>query len=316
MTIGATRNTKRNTTSLERSIVLEPTKKIQTGLLAVALGLGSAALTFGITPNVFAQTPVAGVAVNGAASSVSHPSPVRSQELLLMARRSLMSRDVASATRYVNEAKALNATYTSASDRPEYVFPLIEQYKRIVETANSQGMTESVKRDLPKNYLEQAEALLKKMRFEKKALPGEVDDLIDDPQFTNAFPGDFEADLAKTFPTKLDLCEYFSSLFHEDTLEENRKNVGLWTWLAFAYFRQLVKTTRRIKDIPANSRWIYDCDNDRYWCATSSRDRCISTATFTLWASRSRRFCSFPRRRSSASSLTKCRTSPKAHGFP
>lgn len=113
--------------------------------------------------------------------------------------------------------------------------------------------------------VEQAEALLKKMRFEKKALPGEVDDLIDDPQFTNAFPGDFEADLAKTFPTKLDLCEYFSSLFPEDTLEENRKNVGLWTWLAFAYFRQLVKTTRRIKDIPANSRWIYDCDNDRYW---------------------------------------------------
>jgi len=159
MTIGATRNKMRKSTSLERSIVLEPTKKIQTGLLAVALGLGSAALTFGITPNVFAQTPVAGVAVNGAASSVSHPSLVRSQELLLMARRSLMSRDVASATRYVNEAKALNATYTSASDRPEYVFPLIEQYKRIVETANSQGMTESVKRDLAKNYLEQAEAL-------------------------------------------------------------------------------------------------------------------------------------------------------------
>ena len=39
MTIGATRNTMRKTTSLERSIVLEPTKKIQTGLLAVALGL-------------------------------------------------------------------------------------------------------------------------------------------------------------------------------------------------------------------------------------------------------------------------------------
>ncbi|MBR4615764.1 MAG: hypothetical protein IKO55_09170 [Kiritimatiellae bacterium] len=113
--------------------------------------------------------------------------------------------------------------------------------------------------------IEQAEALLKKMRLEKKALPGEVDDLIDDPQFTHAFPGDFEADLAKPFPTKLELCEYFSSLFPEDTLEENRKNAGLWTWLAFAYFRQLVKTTRRIKDIPANSRWIYDCDNDRYW---------------------------------------------------
>ena len=159
MTIGATRNKMRKSTSLERSIVLEPTKKIQTGLLAVALGLGSAALTLGVTPGVFAQTPVAGVAVNGAASSVSYPSLARSQELLLKARRSLMSRDVASATRYANEAKALNAAYTSASDRPEYVFPLIEQYKRIVDAANAQGMTESVKRDLAKNYLEQAEAL-------------------------------------------------------------------------------------------------------------------------------------------------------------
>lgn len=159
MTIGATRNTMRKSTSLERSIVLEPTKKIQTGLLAVALGLGSAAFALGGTPSVLAQTPVASVAVNGAANSVTYPSLVRSQELLLKARRSLMSRDVASATRYANEAQALNATYTSASDRPEYVFPLIEQYKRISETANAQGMTESVKRDLAKNYLEQAEAL-------------------------------------------------------------------------------------------------------------------------------------------------------------
>ena len=159
MTIGATRNTMRKSTSLERSIVLEPTKKIQTGLLAVALGLGSAAFALGGTPSVFAQTPVASVAVNGAANSVTYPTLVRSQELLLKARRSLMSRDVVSATRYANEAQALNAAYTSASDRPEYVFPLIEQYKQISETANAQGMTESVKRELARNYLEQAEAL-------------------------------------------------------------------------------------------------------------------------------------------------------------
>lgn len=159
MTIGATRNTMRKSTSLERSIVLEPTKKIQTGLLAVALGLGSAAFALGGAPDVYAQTPVAGAVANGAANSVAYPSLARSQELLLKARRSLMSRDVASAVRYANEAKELNATYTSASDRPEYVFPLIEQYKQISETANAQGMTETVKRDLAKNYLEQAEAL-------------------------------------------------------------------------------------------------------------------------------------------------------------
>lgn len=160
MTIGATRNTMRKSTSLERSIVLEPTKKIQTGLLAVALGFGSAAFTLGISPSVYAQTPVAGsVVVNGTADSATYPTLVRSQELLLKARRSLMSRDVVSATRFVNEAKALNAAYTPASDRPEYVTPLIEQFKKISNAASSQGMTETVKRELAKNYLEQAEAL-------------------------------------------------------------------------------------------------------------------------------------------------------------
>lgn len=160
MTIGATRNTMRKSTSLERSIVLEPTKKIQTGLLAVALGFGSAAFALGISPSVYAQTPVAGsVVVNGTADSATYPTLVRSQELLLKARRSLMSRDVVSATRFVNEAKALNAAYTPASDRPEYVTPLIEQFKKISDAASSQGMTETVKRELAKNYLEQAEAL-------------------------------------------------------------------------------------------------------------------------------------------------------------
>ncbi|MDO5749477.1 MAG: hypothetical protein Q4Q42_07570, partial [Planctomycetia bacterium] len=140
--------------------MLEPTKKIQTGLLAVALGFGSAAFTLGISPSVYAQTPVAGsVVVNGTADSATYPTLVRSQELLLKARRSLMSRDVVSATRFVNEAKALNAAYTPASDRPEYVTPLIEQFKKISDIASSQGMTETVKRELAKNYLEQAEAL-------------------------------------------------------------------------------------------------------------------------------------------------------------
>ena len=66
-----------------------------------------------------------------------------------------MSRDVEAAARFTNEAQALSAAYTSASDRPEYVFPLIEQYKKIEACPRAQGMTEAVKRDLAKNYLEQ-----------------------------------------------------------------------------------------------------------------------------------------------------------------
>ncbi len=180
MTIGATRNTKRITTSLERSIVLEPTKKIQIGLLAIALGFGSSALSLGGTNNVYAQTSTVGaaVAVDGASSSASNPTLIRSQELLLKARRSLMSRDVVSATRYANEAKALNATYASVSDRPEYVLPLIAQYAKIEEAIKAQGVNETLKRELAKNYLEQAEALRRCKDLDSaEALVSEADKL-------------------------------------------------------------------------------------------------------------------------------------------
>ncbi len=163
MTNGATRNTKRITASLERSIVLEPTKKIQTGLLAIALGFGSAAFSLGgattFGTDAPAQTPAASAVLGVNSNAPSYPALVRSQELLLKARRSLMSRDVVSAERYAKEAQALNAQYGAASDRPEYVLPLVDQYKRAEAAARAQGMTEAVKRELAKSYLEQAEGL-------------------------------------------------------------------------------------------------------------------------------------------------------------
>ncbi|MBQ8284720.1 MAG: hypothetical protein IJZ10_00280 [Thermoguttaceae bacterium] len=141
---------------------MEPTKKIQTGLLAIALGFGSAAFSLGgattFGTDAPAQTPASAVlGVNS--NAPSYPALVRSQELLLKARRSLMSRDVVAAERYVQEAQALNAQYGAASDRPEYVLPLVDQYKRAEAAARAQGMTEAVKRELAKSYLEQAEGL-------------------------------------------------------------------------------------------------------------------------------------------------------------
>lgn len=140
--------------------MLKPTKKIQIGLLAIALGFGSTAFSLGEaafdSANAFAQTSTTATATTDAAN---YPALVRSQELLLKARRSLMSRDVASAERFVKEAQSANAAYGPASDRPEYVVPLIEQYKRLDVAVKSQGSTEAVKRELAKNYLEQAEGL-------------------------------------------------------------------------------------------------------------------------------------------------------------
>ncbi|MBQ6827150.1 MAG: hypothetical protein IJO46_03970, partial [Thermoguttaceae bacterium] len=142
---------------------MEPTKKIQTGLLAIALGFGSAAFSLGgattFGTDAPAQTPAASAVLGVNSNAPSYPALVRSQELLLKARRSLMSRDVAAAERYVREAQALNAQYGAASDRPEYVLPLVEQYKRVEAAARAQGMTEVVKREMAKSYLEQAEGL-------------------------------------------------------------------------------------------------------------------------------------------------------------
>ncbi|MBQ2851188.1 MAG: hypothetical protein IJE77_11960, partial [Thermoguttaceae bacterium] len=115
------------------------------------------ATTFGT--DALAQTPAASAVLGVNSNAPSYPALVRSQELLLKARRSLMSRDVVSAERYAKEAQALNAQYGAASDRPEYVLPLVEQYKRAEAAARAQGMTETVKRELAKSYLEQAEGL-------------------------------------------------------------------------------------------------------------------------------------------------------------
>ncbi|MBO7723246.1 MAG: hypothetical protein J6S27_05605, partial [Thermoguttaceae bacterium] len=83
----------------------------------------------------------------------------KNQDLLLKARHSLMSQDVASAERFLEEAAALNPAYDEGSDRPEYVEAVVQEYKLAVSAAQSNGMTESVRRLLAASYLNQAEAL-------------------------------------------------------------------------------------------------------------------------------------------------------------
>lgn len=105
------------------------------------------------------QSVVTAASATGLGEVTPNDTLARSQELLLRARRALMGRDTASAVKFVNEATALNAVYSDASDRPEYVLPLVNSYKEIEEAARTHGFTESVRRDLAKNYLHQAEAL-------------------------------------------------------------------------------------------------------------------------------------------------------------
>ncbi|MDO4587432.1 MAG: hypothetical protein Q4C95_09060 [Planctomycetia bacterium] len=144
---------------------MEPIRKFQTGLLAIALGF-TTTFSFGVLSPLEStaqkQAPSASMAVNqmgNGSSAAASDSLIRSQELLLKARHSLMRRDIASAERFVQEAQKLNAVYGDVHDRPDYVLPLIGQYKTIQQNIQQNGMSESLKRDLARNYLEQAEAL-------------------------------------------------------------------------------------------------------------------------------------------------------------
>lgn len=112
--------------------------------------------------------------------------------------------------------------------------------------------------------IDQAVALLKKMRSENDVCKTEQEELLEDPQATEIVPGSFKIDRERTFTTKLELCEYLTSVFGDEFIENNRSNSGLWTWLAFAFSGQFLKSRRDILEVASNPRWIYDRGNYRY----------------------------------------------------
>ena len=140
--------------SPERSFVLETTRKFQSPMAAITLGLALALMSgVGGSFGLFAQNaPIP-------AEQASADTLARNQALLLRARHSLMGRDIASAERFAREAAALAPAYSEASDRPEYVEALITEYKAVQAAAQTDGMSESVRRGLARSYLNQADAL-------------------------------------------------------------------------------------------------------------------------------------------------------------
>ena len=111
--------------------------------------------------------------------------------------------------------------------------------------------------------LDEVAKLLKTIRTDKTLHRDEVEDLLDDPQYAKSLDREGDSvrhaiDRTRVFATKLELCEYFTGIFDNSFLETNRKNAGLWTWLALAYYSQFVKTKGSIVELTADARWIYD----------------------------------------------------------
>lgn len=106
--------------------------------------------------------------------------------------------------------------------------------------------------------IEQVAALLKKIRTDKELYKDDVEELVNDPEYTKKLSGSYKIDRAHAFETKKDLCEYFMGIFDSESLEANRKNAGLWTWLALAYYSQFVKNKSSVKQMGADACWIYN----------------------------------------------------------
>ena len=108
-----------------------------------------------------------------------------------------------------------------------------------------------------KDGLAEVAKLLKTIRTDKTLHKQEVEDLLDDPQYAKPLTG-HTIDRGRIFKTKLELCEYFTSIFDNAFLESHRKDSGLWTWLALAYYPQFVKTKRDVVQLATDARWIFD----------------------------------------------------------
>lgn len=118
-------------------------------------------------------------------------------------------------------------------------------------------------RSFTQDGIEQAESLLRRMRTNKQFYGEEVFDLIEDPQYSSPLEPNLKIDKDKKFATKQELCEYLSHVFSDSFLADHRKDTGLWTWLAFAYFTTFFKKHQNKFAIAANPRWIFEFENYR-----------------------------------------------------
>ncbi|MBR4353975.1 MAG: hypothetical protein IKP97_01605 [Kiritimatiellae bacterium] len=88
--------------------------------------------------------------------------------------------------------------------------------------------------------------------------------ILNNPNYTSQLKDDIQIDLERSFETKMDLIKYFDSVFDEDKLHKYKKNVGLWTWLAIAYYKQFLKTKKDVLEVAADCCWVYDPDEYRF----------------------------------------------------
>lgn len=108
--------------------------------------------------------------------------------------------------------------------------------------------------------------LLREMRLNETVLQADVDELVNDIEYTTVVDEKLKINPDKVFATKLELCEYFTKIFTSDFLVQHRQDRGMWTWLALVYFKQFVMKSKKNKDkIVSDARWIYQPHSLMVW---------------------------------------------------
>lgn len=106
--------------------------------------------------------------------------------------------------------------------------------------------------------------LLQDIRTDNDIHADTAKSILDNPNYSSLSKSGLEIDLERKFASKMDMIGYFDTVFDEEDLNKNKKNVGFWTWIAIAYYKQFLKTKKTVLDVAAEYCWIYDPDEYRF----------------------------------------------------
>lgn len=109
-----------------------------------------------------------------------------------------------------------------------------------------------------------AAKILENMRCQKVLLRDDVSKMIADSEYLEDEPLPVEIDLDRKFASKQEFIDYFNEAVRPGFIDEHRKDIGLWTWLAFAYAPQLATSSKNIVRIATNICWIFDPEEYRF----------------------------------------------------
>lgn len=112
--------------------------------------------------------------------------------------------------------------------------------------------------------IKEAAKTLAAMRCQKMLFRDVIAEFIADRQYLEDEELPETIDLEQKFTTKQEFINYFGSVVPSGFIDQHRKDIGLWTWLAFAYAPQLATSSKNLVRIATDICWIFDPEEYRF----------------------------------------------------